>query len=51
VDSPRNKFVMGANDAGGYQPDKRLENMRPQYIYDALLIRKSTETMPFWRTL
>ncbi|MGC9987105.1 MAG: hypothetical protein ABSC07_00845 [Terriglobales bacterium] len=35
---PRNKFVMGANDAGGYQPDKRLENMRPQYIYDALLI-------------
>jgi outer membrane lipoprotein-sorting protein len=21
-----------------YQPDKRLENMRPQYIYDALLI-------------
>ncbi len=35
---PRNKFVMGSNDAGGYQPDKRLENMRPQYIYDALLI-------------
>ena len=35
---PQNKFVMGSNDADGYQPDKRLENMRPQYIYDALLM-------------
>ena len=35
---PRNKFVMGKNSADTYQPDKRLENMRPQYIYDALLI-------------
>src|SRR3981189_3002019 len=39
----RNKFVVGSNNAGSnsadnYQPDKRLENMRPQYIYDALLI-------------
>jgi len=34
----RNKFVVGANNADNYQPDKRLENMRPQYIYDALLI-------------
>jgi outer membrane lipoprotein-sorting protein len=34
----RNKFVIGANNADNYQPDKRLENMRPQYIYDALLI-------------
>jgi outer membrane lipoprotein-sorting protein len=33
-----NKFVVGANNADNYQPDKRLENMRPQYIYDALLI-------------
>jgi outer membrane lipoprotein-sorting protein len=33
----RNKFVVGANNAD-YQPDKRLENMRPQYIYDALLM-------------
>jgi outer membrane lipoprotein-sorting protein len=32
-----NKFVVGSNNAP-YQPDKRLENMRPQYIYDALLI-------------
>ncbi len=35
---PRNKFVVGSNDADGYQPEKRLENMRPQYIYDALLM-------------
>jgi outer membrane lipoprotein-sorting protein len=34
----RNKFVIGADNADSYQPDKRLENMRPQYIYDALLI-------------
>jgi outer membrane lipoprotein-sorting protein len=39
----KNKFVVGLNNsdsngADNYQPDKRLENMRPQYIYDALLI-------------
>jgi len=34
---PQNKFVVGLNNAG-YQSDKRLENMRPQYIYDALLM-------------
>jgi outer membrane lipoprotein-sorting protein len=34
----KNKFVIGSNNADNYQPDKRLENMRPQYIYDALLI-------------
>jgi outer membrane lipoprotein-sorting protein len=34
----KNKFVVGSNNADNYQPDKRLENMRPQYIYDALLI-------------
>jgi outer membrane lipoprotein-sorting protein len=33
----KSKFVIGANDAPA-QPDKRLENMRPQYIYDALLM-------------
>ena len=35
---PKNKFVVGSNNADNYQPDKRLENMRPQYIYDALLL-------------
>jgi len=28
---------VGSNNAP-YQPDKRLENMRPQYIYDVLLM-------------
>jgi len=35
---PKNKFVVGLNSADNYQPDKRLENMRPQYFYDALLL-------------
>jgi outer membrane lipoprotein-sorting protein len=40
---PKNKFVVGSSDANSdngdnYQPDKRLENMRPQYIYEAFLI-------------
>jgi outer membrane lipoprotein-sorting protein len=34
----RNKFVMGSNSSETYDPEKRLENMRPQYIYDAFLI-------------
>jgi outer membrane lipoprotein-sorting protein len=45
---PRNKFVMGSNDAVGYKPDKRMENMRPQYIYDALLIPEiGRDEIPF----
>ncbi len=44
---PTNKFVMGANNAP-YQPDKRLENMRPQYIYDALLLPEiGQDEIPF----
>ncbi len=35
---PKNKFVMGSDNADNYQPNKRLENMRPRYIYDALLM-------------
>lgn len=34
----KNKFVVGSNNNDNYQPDKRLENLRPQYIYDALLL-------------
>src|SRR5258705_9310428 len=37
---PKNKFVIGSNSEGGFQPDKRLENLRPQAIYDALLLRE-----------
>lgn len=36
----KNKFVVGANNVDNYQPDKRLENLRPQHIYDALLLRE-----------
>jgi hypothetical protein len=35
---PQNKFVVGLNGSDNYQPDKRLENLRPQYVYDALLM-------------
>ncbi len=37
---PKNKFVIGTNSEGGFQPEKRLENLRPQAIYDALLLRE-----------
>ena len=37
---PKNKFVVGTNSDDNYQPDKRLENLRPQYIYDALLLHE-----------
>jgi hypothetical protein len=43
---PRNKFVLGSNDADGYNPGKRLENMRPQYIYDALLLPEIDGDIP-----
>jgi len=44
---PKNKFVVGANNAP-YQPGKRLENMRPQYIYDALLLPEiGQDEIPF----
>jgi len=36
---PKNKFVIGTNSETEPQPGKRLENLRPQYIYDALLLR------------
>ncbi|HEX9111219.1 MAG TPA: hypothetical protein VF845_07035 [Terriglobales bacterium] len=36
----KNKFVVGANSDDSYRPDKRLENLRPQHIYDALLLRE-----------
>jgi hypothetical protein len=37
---PKNKFVLGPNSLDHYQPEKRLENLRPQHIYDALLLRE-----------
>lgn len=35
---PRNKFVVGPENETNYRPEKRMENMRPQYIYNAMLL-------------
>jgi hypothetical protein len=37
---PKNKFVVGTNSDDNYQPNKRLENLRPQHIYDALMLQE-----------
>jgi hypothetical protein len=36
---PKNRFVMGRNDVETHNPDQPMESIRPQDIYDALLIR------------
>jgi outer membrane lipoprotein-sorting protein len=36
---PRNRFVTGRNDVETHNPDQPMENIRPQDIYDALLIQ------------
>ena len=35
---PKNRFVQGQNDVKTPNPQQPLENLRPQHIYDALLI-------------
>ncbi|HSS97912.1 MAG TPA: DUF4292 domain-containing protein [Terriglobales bacterium] len=35
---PKNRFVQGRNDVKTPNPQQPLENLRPQHIYDALLI-------------
>src|SRR5207302_8797074 len=37
---PKNRFVIGRNDAETANPKQPLESMRPQMLYDALLIRE-----------
>lgn len=37
---PKNKFVTGRNDAEMPDAKQPLENLRPQHIYDALLLRE-----------
>lgn len=37
---PKNRFVMGRNDLITPNPQQPLENLRPQVIYDALLLRE-----------
>jgi Domain of unknown function (DUF4292) len=36
---PKNRFVVGSNDVQTINPQQPMENIRPQNIYDALLIR------------
>lgn len=36
---PKNRFVVGRNDVVTPNPQQPLENLRPQIIYDALLLR------------
>jgi outer membrane lipoprotein-sorting protein len=47
---PKNRFVIGRNDVATPNPQQPLENLRPQAIYDALLLRQidpETETAVF----
>jgi outer membrane lipoprotein-sorting protein len=37
---PKNRFVVGRNDLEPHNTQKSLENLRPQHIYDALLLRE-----------
>lgn len=36
----KNRFVVGRNDVETHNPSQPLENLRPQHIYDALLLRR-----------
>jgi len=36
---PKNRFVIGRNDVQTPNPAQPIENIRPQHLYDALLIR------------
>lgn len=36
---PKNRFVIGRNDIETPNPTQPIENIRPQHIYDALLLR------------
>jgi outer membrane lipoprotein-sorting protein len=40
---PKNKFVVGANDVPSNNPQQPMENIRPQAIYDALLVHAVDE--------
>ncbi len=48
---PKNRFVIGQNQVATPNPDQPMENIRPQIIYEALLIRRSTliPKSPCWR--
>jgi len=37
---PKNRFLIGRNDQPGDDTKQSIENLRPQHIYDALLLRE-----------
>lgn len=37
---PKNRFAIGRNDVETHNPKQALESLRPQHIYDALLLRR-----------
>src|SRR6478736_6096719 len=37
---PKNRFVIGRNDIESHNPDQPMENLRPQHIYEALILRE-----------
>ena len=37
---PKNRFVVGRNDVESHSAQQPLENLRPQHIYDALILRE-----------
>src|SRR5438309_9379077 len=37
---PKNRFVVGRNEVQAFNPTQPMENIRPQNIYDALLIQR-----------
>ena len=41
----KNRFVVGRNDIENHNTQKPLENLRPQVIYDALLLRNIDENL------
>lgn len=41
---PKNRFVEGRNDIESHNEQQPLENLRPQHIYDALLLREVDPT-------
>jgi len=41
---PKNRFVVGRNDVELHNPAQPLENLRPQHIYDAILLRSIDPT-------
>jgi outer membrane lipoprotein-sorting protein len=37
---PKNRFVTGRNDVETHNPQQPMENLRPQHIYEALILRE-----------